>query len=211
MTRLVKIGPQAIKQAAALVMRGKLVAYPTDTVYGLGCDPFNESAIRKLTQAKKRKQGRLPLLVDSLGRAEEIGRFDPIARVLAIAFWPGPLTLVVPARTKLPESVTGSTGSVGLRIPHRKDTVDLVRACGGVLVGTSANISGNSSLTTARKVVEELDGSVKLILDGGVARPGIESSVVRIEAGDLSILREKAIPRDRIMRAMQTRLEFRGW
>ncbi len=211
MTLLLKIGPQAIRQAAALIMRGELVAYPTDTVYGLGCDPFNKGAIRKLTRAKRRKHGRLPLLVDALGRAEEIGRFDPIARSFAIAFWPGPLTLVVPTRIKLPESVTGSTGSVGLRIPRSKDTIDLVRACGGVLVGTSANTSGNSSLTTAPEVLEELNGSVKLILDGGAATPGIESSVVRIEAGKLSILREKAIPRDRIMRANQTRHEYRSW
>ncbi len=211
MTSLHKISRWAIRKAAALIMRGKLVAYPTDTVYGLGCDPLNKGAIRKLIRAKRRKQGRLPVLVDAFGRAEEMGRFDANTRCLARTFWPGPLTLVVPCRTYLPEFVTGSTGSVGLRIPRRRDTIDLVRACGGVLVGTSANTSGSIPCVTAPEVLEELHGSVDLILDGGATRPGIESSVVEIDAGDISVLREGAISKERIMRALQAVPDSLAW
>ncbi len=210
MTQLLEINQRTIRQAAGLIMRGELVAYPTDTVYGLGCDPLNLQALRKIIQAKKRKQGRLPLLVDTVGKAEEIGRFDEIARTLARKFWPGPLTLVVPMRTHLPEPITGSNDTVGLRIPLRETTMDLIRACGGALVGTSANISGNASLITAPQVARELHGQVKVVLDGGATGSGIESTVVKVEEGHVSILREKAIAKGRILSAMQNGPKLSG-
>ncbi len=196
---LTKIGLRTISRAAALIMKGGLVAYPTDTVYGLGCDPLNERAVQRLVRAKKRQQGRLPLLVDTFGKAEEIGWFDEVARELARKFWPGPLTIVVPSRTRLPESITGATDTVGLRMPAREDTIDLIRACAGAIVGTSANISGNSSPISAADVMRQLGGRVDLILDGGTSGSGIESSVVRVEGGRVSILRSKAIVNGRIL------------
>jgi len=198
MAMLSKISLRTITRAAALIMKGGLVAYPTDTVYGLGCDPLNERAVQRLVRAKKRQQGRLPLLVDTFGKAEEIGWFDEVARKLARKFWPGPLTIVVPARTRLPEYITGATDTVGLRIPAREDTIALIRACAGAIVGTSANISGNASPISASDVMRQLGGQVDLILDGGTTRSGTESSVVRVEGGRVSILRSKAIANSRI-------------
>ncbi len=202
MTKVLRIGYKAVLEAAVLIMKGRVVAYPTDTVYGLGADPLNPKAVRRLVRAKNRRQGRLPLLVDSIGRAEEIGKFDGVVLCLARRFWPGPLTLVIPSRIRLPGVVTGSTGDVGLRIPHQLSTLELVRACGGALVGTSANVSGNPSLETALEVAKELDGKVDLVLDGGRTGSGVESSVVRVEDGAVSILREKSIGKERIFSAV---------
>ena len=191
-------------------MKGEIVAYPTDTVYGLGCDPLNLQALRKLIRAKRRKQGKLPILVDAFGRAEEIGRFSATARNLAGEFWPGPLTIVVPSRIRLPEPITDPNDRVGLRVPLREATIRLVRACGGALVGTSANISGEVPPRTAPEVARELRGKVKLVLDGGSATSGVESSVVDVEDGHVSILREKAIARGRIFDAMKTGPKISG-
>jgi len=203
MTRLVKVSQDSIKEASVLIRNGELVAYPTDTVYGLGCDPFNENAVKRLLDAKNRRQGQLPLLVDNLERAEEVGRFDMTARSLAKTFWPGPLTLVVPSKVTFPEPVTGRTNAVGLRVPARKDTLDLISSCGGMIVGTSANISGNPSRTSAREVMVELNGLIELVLDGGPSELGVESSVVKVWSGTVSILRARAIGRDQILAAQE--------
>lgn len=202
MTRLVEISPGIIVEAATLVKSGGLLVYPTDTVYGLGCDPFSQKAVARLVLAKERKEGRLPLLVESLEKAEEIGILDPLARALAATFWPGPLTIVVPATKSLPDAITGSTGKVGLRVPGRKDTIHLVQECGGTLVGTSANISGQVSPTSAADAMRQLKGRVELILNGGQTSVGIESTVVKVERGQISILRSGAVGKEAIFEAV---------
>jgi L-threonylcarbamoyladenylate synthase len=186
-----------------LVRGGGLVVYPTDTVYGLGCDPFNEKAVHSLVEAKERKTGRLPLLVKNMEKAEKIGRFQPIARSLASVFWPGPLTLVVPLGRGLPTPVTDGTNTVGLRVPGRKDTLTLIEACGGAIVGTSANISGGTSSRTAAEALRQLEGRVGLVLDGGTSPVGVESTVVSIVSNQVSVLREGAIPKESIFAAIK--------
>ncbi len=190
---------ETLEEAATTIKKGGLVAYPTDTVYGLGCDPFNAIAVMKVFEAKQRGGGAIPLLVDSLEEAEAIGALDEIAYRLASIFWPGPLTIVVPAKAKLPSQVTGSTDTVGLRIPRRSETIRLITAAGGALTGTSANIAGNPASRSAEGVLEELDGRIDLILDGGQAASGIESSVVKVESGRVTMLREKAISIDKML------------
>ncbi len=202
MIRILEPHYGSLKEAAALIMKGGIVAYPTDTVYGLGCDPLNNRALRRLVRAKDRNQGRLPVLVDSEGRAEEFGRFGAVALRLAKRFWPGPLTLVVPSRIRLPELVTGPTGTVGLRIPRNRVAIDLIKASGGALVGTSANLSGSPPLVSARDVAKELGESIDLVIDDGVTGSGVESSVVKIDDGTLSVLREKSITKERIFSAL---------
>jgi L-threonylcarbamoyladenylate synthase len=204
MSELVRTGEDAVREAAAMIMKGGIVAYPTDTVFGLGCDPLKAGAVRRLVRAKKRKQGRLPLLVDSVGRAQEVGRFDSTALRLARRFWPGPLTLVIPSRLRLPSMIIEQTGTVGLRMPRHPFALELVRACGGVLVGTSANISGNVSPRTAKEVAYELDGNVDMILDDRRKGSGVESSVVRVEKSVVSILREKSISKELVFSAIAT-------
>lgn len=179
-------------------MAGGLVAYPTDTVYGLGCDPFNHQAVLRLINAKKRTQGGLPVLVDALEKADEIGSLDTTALRLARRFWPGPLTLVVPVRADLPPQVRGPSNTVGLRIPKHVQALELIRRCHGAIIGTSANITGHSPPTSARELLIELRGRVDIVLDGGPATLGAESTVARVDTGNITILREKAVPREDI-------------
>lgn len=178
-----------------MIMGGELVAYPTDTVYALGCDPFNSFAVQRLLHAKERSENNLPILVESFEKADSIGVFDNTARLLAEEFWPGPLTIVVDSKKDLP----GSGGTVGLRIPARRDTIGLIMQTGGAIVGTSANISGNPAARSASDVMKQLDGRIALVLDGGQSESALESTVVRVGLGRVSILREKAISAEKIL------------
>ena len=198
MTRLLTMSEASMREAARAVREGKTIVFPTDTVYGLGCDPFNIDAVQRLMAIKKRTGAPLPILVASLERARQIGSFNAKAECLARAFWPGALTLVVPGVSNLPVEVTGSNGTVGLRVPNRSDTRNLIVQSGGAIVGTSANISGNPSLTTAKEVEVELGGTVDLILDGGRANLGFESTVVAVDADIVQVLREGAIPSEKV-------------
>ncbi len=203
MSQVARFGWKSLAEAASFIVSGGVVAYPTDTVYGLGCDPLNLRAIRKLVRAKRRRVGQLPVLVDSIGRAAELGKFDSNAFRLASQFWPGPLTVVVRPRIRFPDLITGPSGKVGLRIPRHQVAIGLVRACGGALVGTSANLTGNPAHTLARDVAEELGKEVDLVLEDEQAGSGVESTVVSIDNGILSVLREKSISEERIRSAIK--------
>ena len=200
MTKLVGGSIDDIREAAKLVLAGRLIAYPTDTVYGMGCNPFDNDAVERLVKAKERVKASLPILVSSLGDAERLGEMDGVAAVLANKFWPGPLTLVVWACGNLPAKVT-SDSLVGLRIPNHETARRLIRESGGALIGTSANISGNPSLRTAHDVVRELEGRVDHVIDGGPSPLGRESTVVRVLGDEINVLREGAISRDDILKA----------
>ena len=202
MTRLIGTSLVDIGEAARLVHEGGLIAYPTDTVYGLGCNPFDADAVDRLVKAKERVKGSLPVLVSSLAEAERIGEINEVAAALASKFWPGPLTLVVRMRSNLPATVTGGSQLVGLRIPNHETARTLIQESGGAIVGTSANISGRQSLTTAWDVLRELEGRIDLVLDGGPTPLARESTVLRVLGGELTVLREVAISRDDILKAL---------
>lgn len=202
MTRLVGMSIDDIKGAAKLLLAGGLIAYPTDTVYGLGCNPFDNNAVERLIKAKERVKASLPILVGSLRDAERLGDMSGVAVVLANKFWPGPLTLVVRAHNNFSARVTGDSPLVGLRIPNHEMATRLVRESGGALIGTSANISGNPSLTTAEDVVRELEGRVDLVIDGGPSPLGRESTVVRVLGDEIMVLRDGTISRDDILKAL---------
>jgi L-threonylcarbamoyladenylate synthase len=191
-----------IKEAARLVLAGRLIAYPTDTVYGLGCNPFNPDAVDRLVKAKERVKGSLPILVSSIGEAERLGRMNGIAAAFASKFWPGPLTLVVRSKSNLPATVTGGSLMVGLRIPDHEMARRLIHECDGAIIGTSANISGRPSLRTAEEVFRELEGRIDLVLNGGPATVGRESTVVRVLGEEVTVQREGAIFRDDILKAL---------
>lgn len=202
MTRIVGMTVEDIEEAAQLVLEGRLIAYPTDTVYGLGCNPFNVDAVDQLVKVKERVKSSLPILVDCLKDAERLGEINGLAATLANRFWPGPLTLVVRPRLNFPSRITGGTLLVGLRIPNHEMARRLITECGGALIGTSANISGRPSLRTAEEVVRELEGRVDLVLDGGPASLGRESTVVRVLGDETTVLRVGAISRDDILKAL---------
>ncbi len=202
MTRLIGTSVDNLREAARLVLEGGLIAYPTDTVYGLGCNPFDVDAVDRLVRAKERVKGSLPILLSSLAEAERVGEINEKSAILASKFWPGPLTLVVPTRSSLPAKVTDNSQLVGLRIPNHETTRRLILESGGAIVGTSANISGQRSLSTAQEVLSELGGRIDLVLDGGPTLLGRESTVVRIVGDEITVLREAAISRDDILKAL---------
>ena len=202
MTRLIGTSVDNIREAARLVLEGGLIAYPTDTVYGLGCNPFDAAAVDRLVKAKDRIKGSLPILVSSFAEAERIGEINKKSTALASKFWPGPLTLVVQTRNNLPARVTDNSQLVGLRIPNHEATRRLILESGGAIIGTSANISGQRSLSTAQEVLRELGGRIDLVLDGGPTLLGRESTVVRIVGDEITVLREAAISRDDILKAL---------
>ncbi len=197
------MSPLAIEQAAATIKAGGLVAYPTDTVYGVGCDPFNEQSVLRLVGAKARAKAALPVLVDTLERAAELAILDETALRLAKTYWPGALTIVAPVRAIFPPEVTGHTDTVGLRMPGRTDTLELIHKAGGAIVGTSANTTGQPASKTADEVLKSLGDRLDIVLDGGPSTLGIESTIVRVHRGSVSILREGAITEDDIVKTMK--------
>ena len=209
LTRLLRIGSESIHEAAATILKGGLVVYPTDTVYGLGCHPFDKEAVNKVADVKRRSKGNFPVLVGSIEKAKELGEIDGDAETLALRFWPGPLTIVVPSRAEFPPPIVGSDCMVGLRVPGRKDTLDLISMCGGSLVGTSANISGAPSATRAEEALETFDGKVDLVLDGGSLSKSPESTVVRVRGKHVNVLREGAVSRQKIVMALEAKIEHR--
>lgn len=162
--------------------------YPTDTVYGLGCDPFNEDAVARLFRAKGREKKPVPVLCADLRFAQELAKLDATALSLARRHWPGALTIVAPLKRKVPLPLDQGTGLVGVRIPALRLCVELIRLCGGFLTGTSANVSGHPSCRTAAESFEALGEKVDFILDGG-RREGTESTVVRVLGSETKILR----------------------
>ncbi|WP_292467789.1 L-threonylcarbamoyladenylate synthase [Mesorhizobium sp.] len=194
MAEILAVG-EAMERALALLEGGDVVAIPTETVYGLAGDATNGVAVARIFEAKGRPRFN-PLIahVADLAMAERIATFDPLSARLAEAFWPGPLTLVLPQR---PESgihplVTAGLGTIALRMP-RGFGGELIARLGRPLAAPSANSSGRISATTAQAVAADLGGKIKLVVDGGATPVGLESTIVKIEDGKLRLLRPGGI------------------
>jgi len=181
-----------VTEAAAVVRGGGLVVYPTDTVYGLGANPKDVAAVTRLFKVKKRDAKPIPILCDSLTSALRLAWLNPRSVELAKRYWPGALTIVAPLRTELPFSIHQGTGTVGVRVPGSKLCVLLVRLCGGMLTGTSANLSGKSPCRSAEEANEQLGEDVDMILNGGQLA-GVASTVVRAVGDKIEVLREGAV------------------
>jgi len=191
-TRLVRADERgAIIDAAAALAKGELVAFPTDTVYGLAA---GHGHIKKLYAAKERPpEKRIAVLLADAGNLEQGAIVTPIARKLAQRFWPGPLTIILTAPGR---------GTVAFRVPDHQVARQLLAASGGGLPVTSANRSGGAECRTAAEVIAQLDGRISLVLDGGQTPGGIASTVVDCTGEDLVVLREGAIPRDALLEAV---------
>ena len=188
--------PVAISNAAALLREGKLVAFPTETVYGLGADASNAQAVRRIFAAKGRPPGH-PVIVH-LASAGDLPKWAATvprgAAQLADAFWPGPLTLILPRAPRVQDAVTGGQDTVGLRVPSHPVARALLQAFGGAIAAPSANRFGHVSPTTAMHVEADLRDRVAMILDGGACELGIESTIVAFDADDRArLLRPGAI------------------
>jgi L-threonylcarbamoyladenylate synthase len=183
-----------IAEAAATLRRGGVIAYPTETFYGLGALAADGAAVARLVRAKERPDGQpLPLLGADLAQLEAVARFEPLARRLADSFWPGPLTLVLPARPGLAPAITGGGGTVGVRVTSGAVAAALADAAGGALVATSANRSGQPPPTTASGLDPALRARLDLVLDGGPTPGGAPSTVVAVEGGRIAVLRAGAV------------------
>lgn len=190
--------PQDIAAAAEALRRGELVAFPTETVYGLGADAGNDQAVARVYAAKGRPAFN-PLIahVPSAAAAFRLGEFSPEAQALAETFWPGPLSLVVPRATGCPVSLLASSGldSIAIRVPAHPVALALLEAAGRPVVAPSANPSGRISPTTAEHVRRHLKDKVAVVLDGGRCRVGVESSVVSLLADGPRLIRHGGVPR----------------
>jgi L-threonylcarbamoyladenylate synthase len=189
-----------VQRAVEILKAGGLVAFPTETVYGLGADASNPAAVRRIFAAKGRPADH-PLIVH-LASAAQLSHWaremPPAAGLLAERFWPGPLTLILRRAAGVIDEVTGGQDTVGLRVPSHPVAQALLRAFGGGLAAPSANRFGRLSPTTARHVREELGDRVDLILDGGACDVGIESTIVDLSTGAAALLRPGRIGKEDI-------------
>ncbi|WP_246479553.1 L-threonylcarbamoyladenylate synthase [Kaustia mangrovi] len=202
-----------IDRAAAALKRGELVAFPTETVYGLGADATSDTAVAAIFAAKKRPRFN-PLIVHvaSLEAAMALGRFDADALALARAFWPGPLSLVVPRSAGCAASLLVSAGldTIALRVPAHPVAQALIAASGLPIAAPSANVSGRISPTTAAHVRESLGDAVAVILDGGPTSVGLESTVVACLGGPARLLRPGGAERAHIEAVLDRQIESPG-
>ena len=200
-TKTVPADAKGIAEAARLLRDGALVAFPTETVYGLGADATNGEAVAAIFAAKGRPLFN-PLIVHvaDLEEARRHVELSPRASALAEKFWPGPLTLVLPRRKNSPLSLLVSAGldSVALRAPSHPAAIALLKEAGRPVAGPSANLSGQVTATSAGHVADSLGGKVDLILDAGSATFGIESTVIGFDGDRPLLLRPGAVPRDEI-------------
>jgi L-threonylcarbamoyladenylate synthase len=201
-TELIEAGGPAVERAIRVLAAGGLVAFPTETVYGLGADAGNGEAVARIYEAKGRPSFN-PLIahVADIAEARALGRLDPAAERLAAAFWPGPLTLVLPRLADCPvaELATAGLDTVAVRVPSHPVARDILLGFGRAVVAPSANRSGHVSPTTAQHVLADLRGRIALIVDGGPTPMGLESTIVACLDQPM-LLRPGALPRAEIER-----------
>ncbi len=197
----------AIQYASEVILSGGLIAYPTDTVYGLSANPFQEAALEKIFTAKGRDFNKaIAILVGEMEQLSLVSTgFTESAKVLARKFWPGALTLVVPIAPGLP-GIISPFSTIGVRMPDHPFAISLLRSL-GPLATTSANISGQPDATTANQVLSQLEGRVDLILDGGTSPGGVPSTVVDCCQPQIRILRQGGINQAEIERELRLGLE----
>jgi L-threonylcarbamoyladenylate synthase len=192
--------PMALEEAAALILAGEIVAVPTDTLYGLAADPFSTDAVARVFAAKGRAAERaLALIAADIAQIEDrLGPLSPEARRLAAAFWPGPLTLLVPRPATMPDEVTGGLAQVGVRVPAHAVARGLCRASARPLTATSANPSGAPAPAHPGDVARTLSEAVALLLDAGPAPGGAPSTIVDVSDGKVRLVRPGAVSWDEV-------------
>lgn len=190
--KVIRFDRKGVEEAAKIVRKGGVVVYPTDTIYGLGCDPMNEGAVERLFKIKGRGAKPIPILCDSYASAAKIIEMDDTASWLAEKHWPGALTIVGKMKAKLPFQIHQGTNTVGVRVPDLELCIDLISMCGGYITGTSANKSGEPTCRSADEAMRILGKSVDLVLDEGTLY-GKASTVVSVVGGKMEILRQGSV------------------
>ncbi|MGQ9718884.1 MAG: L-threonylcarbamoyladenylate synthase [Nitrososphaerales archaeon] len=191
---IVKCDEEGLIKASEMVKKGKVVVYPTDTVYGLGCNPYDPSAIDRVFELKSRKCKPLPVLCSSMDVVRRLVKLDERGMRLASKFWPGPLTIIAKKRGEaLPKILTCGSDKLGIRIPNHEGAKRLIELCGGRLVGTSANKSGLKSPKNPSEVLKRLGRGFDLMIDGGPATLGKESTVIDLTGENPLVIRKGAL------------------
>lgn len=196
--------PRDILNCAAIVREGGIIVFPTDTVYGMGCDPFNHKAVKRIFDIKGRERNNpLPVLAATVESIRNIARMDIVASTLARKYWPGRLTIVCPLEdNRISSLVSANSGTIAVRIPGNKCTMELLREC-RYLVGTSANRSGEGSVRDIRQILSMPLRGRHRILSGGYLADGKESTIVDAsKQGHLSIIRKGAIAPEEIFETL---------
>ena len=195
-TKVLRADKKNIKYAAAELRKGALVAFPTETVYGLGANILNKRAVARLYRVKRRPRTKpFTILIPDRSAIRKAGcQVTECAKRLMDEFWPGPLTMILEGRRG---------EKIGFRMPDNKIALSLVKYSGVPVAAPSANVSGSRAPTTAEEVLDGLDGKIDLVLDGGAAAIGVESTVVDLTAPRLRILREGAIKKEEVLRVIE--------
>lgn len=188
------------RSAAKVIAAGGIIAFKTDTFYGLGADPLNRNAVQKIRTVKGREEAKPILLL--ISDQHEVDRFikrtSQIFDRIAKAHWPGPLTLIGLARPELPNELTAGSGTIGVRLPGNQSVRDLVRICGGALTATSANPSGSPPARSANEVEKYFHNSIELIIDSGDVPVHEPSTVLDLSDEEPRMIREGIIKRDQL-------------
>lgn len=199
-----RLPDKVLREAREILLRGGLVAYPTDTVYGLGANPLDERAVLRAFEAKRREAKPMPVLVSSPEAAEKLVEVTDEARKLMERFWPGGLTLVLTKKPVVPDVVTCGLPSLGVRMPNHPIALELAELIGGYILGTSANISGQPAPKSAEEAVEQLGGSVDLVIDAGPCPVGVPSTVVDLTARPPRVVRAGAVSPEEVLRELMS-------
>lgn len=211
MMKPLKATKENIRKAADIIRQGGTVAFPTETVYGLGADGLNPTAVAKIFDIKKRPSfNPLILHIENKSRLSDICEiFDDRVFKLIEIFWPGPLTLVLPKKNIVPEIVTADNPTVAVRMPDNEIAQELIRNSGVPIAAPSANLFNRLSPTNATHVFEQLGDMVDMILDGGDTRVGVESTILEVTEDNILLLRPGGITKEEIEKLLQTKIEFK--
>lgn len=190
---------KGIESAYKIIQEGGIAIFPTDTVYGIGCDPYNKESVKKIYDIKSRDISKpFPVLAFSKDVAEKIVSFDEFTKKIVERFWPGPLTLILKLKDENLKKSLNLNDKIAIRVPNHKCTSDLLKKC-NFLVGTSANISGQKSFTNAEECFKSIQ-NFNIFIDGGSIQSETESTIIEIENEKINILREGSVSKEELFR-----------
>jgi len=194
-----------LSEAVNIIKNGGIIIYPTDTLYGIGCNPFDPSAIRKLNKLKKRSNKPLPVLCSDLNHAENLVYLGELGKKLASRFWPGGLTIIAKNMVdNLPMDLIGNSGGIGVRIPNHEGALKIISCCGGKLVATSANISGRETAQTPEEIRCIFEDKFDVLIYGDYKPSGVQSTVVDVVNGTARIIREGIVSTKELKRTLNS-------
>ena len=196
----VSCNKEGIEKASEIISKGGIVIFPTDTVYGIGCNPYNKESVEKIYKIKSRDIIKsVPVLTYSIETAEKIVEFDQFTKKIVEKFWPGPLTVILKVTDKKIKESLNLKNKIAIRVPDHKCTLELLKKC-NFLVGTSANISGDLPYTNPEECLKNLE-NYDIFVDGGIITSKGESTIIEIENEQIKIIREGSLTKDEILQS----------